>query len=129
MVDQARDLAAKLLEADPADVVLDTSTGRFHVAGTSAGAAFISEHMIAYGDEGSTPRAGMVSLAPGLGLTNRVIVGSSFFPCHGEPTMRVLRPRYFGCETRVNSGPPSVPHRAAVLAQVRCAEQRAVLVV
>ena len=34
------------------------------VAGTSAGAAFISEHMIAFGDEGSTPRAGSVRLAP-----------------------------------------------------------------
>lgn len=49
-----------------------------HVAGTSAGAAFTSEHMIAYGDEGTTPRAGMVSLAPGLGLTNRVIVDQHF---------------------------------------------------
>jgi cyanophycinase len=49
-----------------------------HVAGTSAGAAFVSEHMIAFGDEGSTPRAGMVSLAPGLGLTNRVIVDQHF---------------------------------------------------
>ena len=49
-----------------------------HVAGTSAGAAFTSEHMIAYGDEGPTPRAGMVSLAPGLGLTNRVIVDQHF---------------------------------------------------
>jgi len=49
-----------------------------HVAGTSAGAAFLPEHMIAYGDEGPTPRAGMVSLAPGLGLTNRVIVDQHF---------------------------------------------------
>ena len=49
-----------------------------HVAGTSAGAAFTSEHMIACGDEGPTPRAGMVSLAPGLGLTNRVIVDQHF---------------------------------------------------
>lgn len=49
-----------------------------HVAGTSAGAAFLPEHMIAYGDEGATPRAGMVSLAPGLGLTNRVIVDQHF---------------------------------------------------
>ena len=49
-----------------------------HVAGTSAGAAFTSEHMIAYGDEGTTPRAGMVSLAPGLGLTNRIIVDQHF---------------------------------------------------
>lgn len=49
-----------------------------HVAGTSAGAAFLPEHMIAFGDEGSTPRAGMVHLAPGLGLTNRVIVDQHF---------------------------------------------------
>ena len=49
-----------------------------HVAGTSAGAAFLCEHMIAFGDEGSTPRAGMVQLAPGLGLTNRVIVDQHF---------------------------------------------------
>ena len=49
-----------------------------HVAGTSAGAAFLSEHMIAFGDEGSTPRSDMVTLAPGLGLSNRVIVDQHF---------------------------------------------------
>lgn len=49
-----------------------------HIAGTSAGAAFLSEHMIAYGDEGATPRSGMVALAPGLGLTNRVLVDQHF---------------------------------------------------
>jgi len=49
-----------------------------HIAGTSAGAAFLSEHMIAFGEEGSTPRAGMVSLTPGLGLTNRIIVDQHF---------------------------------------------------
>ena len=48
------------------------------VAGTSAGAAFLSEHMIAFGDEGATPRGGMVQLAPGLGLTNRTIVDQHF---------------------------------------------------
>ena len=48
------------------------------VAGTSAGAAFISEHMIAFGGEGLIPRVGEVSLAPGLGLTNRVIVDQHF---------------------------------------------------
>jgi cyanophycinase len=48
------------------------------VAGTSAGAAFLSEHMIAGGDEGPTPRAGMVTLSPGLGLTNRVIIDQHF---------------------------------------------------
>lgn len=48
------------------------------VAGTSAGAAFLSEHMIAFGEEGATPRSGMVQLAPGLGLTNRTIVDQHF---------------------------------------------------
>ena len=48
------------------------------VAGTSAGAAFISEHMIAFGDEGSSPIAGSVRLAPGLGLTNRFIIDQHF---------------------------------------------------
>ncbi len=36
LVDKARELAAKLLEADPADVVLDKVGQRFHVAGTPA---------------------------------------------------------------------------------------------
>jgi cyanophycinase len=49
-----------------------------HVAGTSAGAAFLSEHMIAFGDEGPTPRSSMVTLAPGLGLTRRVIIDQHF---------------------------------------------------
>jgi cyanophycinase len=48
------------------------------VAGTSAGAAFLSEHMIAYGASGATPHAGAVSMAPGLGLTNRIIVDQHF---------------------------------------------------
>lgn len=49
-----------------------------HIAGTSAGAAFLSEHMIAFGDDGPTPRAGMVTMCAGLGLTNRVIVDQHF---------------------------------------------------
>jgi cyanophycinase len=49
-----------------------------HVAGTSAGAAFLSEHMIAHGEEGASPRAGSVTLAPGLGLTNRIVIDQHF---------------------------------------------------
>jgi cyanophycinase len=49
-----------------------------HVAGTSAGAAFVSEHMIAFGKEGATPLAGQATLAAGLGLTNRIIVDQHF---------------------------------------------------
>lgn len=48
------------------------------VGGTSAGAAFCSEHMIAFGKEGGTPLSGLATLAPGLGLTNRVIVDQHF---------------------------------------------------
>src|SRR5687767_10297859 len=49
-----------------------------HLAGTSAGAAFLCEHMIAFGREGASPRARIVTLAPGLGLTNRVIIDQHF---------------------------------------------------
>lgn len=48
------------------------------IAGTSAGAGFLSEHMIAYGDEGFIPKAQMVELTPGLGLTNKIIVDQHF---------------------------------------------------
>jgi len=36
LVDRAKQLAAQVLEADVADIVLDTDTGSFHVAGTPA---------------------------------------------------------------------------------------------
>jgi cyanophycinase len=49
-----------------------------HVAGTSAGASFLSEHMIAFGDDGGSAIAGSVRLAPGLGLTNRFVIDQHF---------------------------------------------------
>ena len=49
-----------------------------HVAGTSAGAAYLCQHMIAFGDEGHTPRAGSVQVVAGLGLTRRVIIDQHF---------------------------------------------------
>ncbi len=48
------------------------------VGGTSAGAAILSEHMIAYGDGGSTPIAGSALVTAGLGLTNRVMIDQHF---------------------------------------------------
>jgi cyanophycinase len=48
------------------------------VGGTSAGASILSEHMIAFGDEGSSVISGSVRLAPGLGLTNRFIIDQHF---------------------------------------------------
>jgi carbon-monoxide dehydrogenase large subunit len=54
LVAQAKDLAAKLLEADAADVVLDTDRGAFHVAGTPAVAKEWGEVAAANGPEGIT---------------------------------------------------------------------------
>lgn len=49
-----------------------------HVGGTSAGAAILPEHMIAGGRSGHTPRVDGVVLAPGLGLTNRLLIDQHF---------------------------------------------------
>lgn len=49
-----------------------------HVGGTSAGASILSEHMIAFGQEGGSPTAASVRLAPGLGLTNRFVIDQHF---------------------------------------------------
>ncbi|MGL4488182.1 MAG: cyanophycinase, partial [Rhizobiaceae bacterium] len=49
-----------------------------HVAGTSAGASIMSEHMVAGGNNNVSPSEGSVSLAPGLGLTNAVIIDQHF---------------------------------------------------
>lgn len=48
------------------------------VAGTSAGAAVLSEHMIAMGDSGSTPRRRLVQMAQGLGFAPDLIVDQHF---------------------------------------------------
>ncbi len=48
LVDQAREVAATLLEADPADITLDTEAGAFHVVGTPAVSvdwAAIAQHL------------------------------------------------------------------------------------
>lgn len=71
-------LANTLGGTGAARVLRRRHAGGQHVAGTSAGAAFLSEHMIAFGDEGPTPIIGMVSLAPGLGLTSRIIIDQHF---------------------------------------------------
>ena len=53
-----------------------------HVAGTSAGAAIMPEHMIAGGDAGAIPSADGVNLAPGLGLTNALLIDQHFSQRH-----------------------------------------------
>ena len=52
------------------------------VAGTSAGAAAICQHMIARGKSGQVMGRHMVSLAPGLGLMNRLVVDQHFSQRH-----------------------------------------------
>ena len=61
-----------------AQTIRRLNTRGVHVAGTSAGAAILSEHMIAGGKSGATPSLDMVTLAPGLGLANSVIIDQHF---------------------------------------------------
>ena len=61
-----------------ARLIRSMNSAGVHVGGTSAGAAIVSEHMIAGGRSGASPRESGVELAPGLGLTNRVIVDQHF---------------------------------------------------
>ena len=71
-------LATLLGGTEVAKAIRSANARGVHVAGTSAGAAFLSEHMIAFGEEGATPIAGSVRLAPGLGLTNRFVIDQHF---------------------------------------------------
>ena len=48
------------------------------VAGTSAGASAVCQHMVAYGLSGTTPRKAMMHFAPGLGLITRLLVDQHF---------------------------------------------------
>ena len=68
-----------LLGGTPVAKLIRMSNARgVAVGGTSAGASILSEHMIAFGDEGSAVVSGSVRLAPGLGLTNRFIIDQHF---------------------------------------------------
>ena len=61
-----------------AKLIRKLSASGVTVGGTSAGASILSEHMIAFGDEGSSVISGSVRLAPGLGLTNRFVIDQHF---------------------------------------------------
>ena len=49
-----------------------------HYAGTSAGAAIVSQHMIIGGATGVVPTEGGVNLGPGMGLNNTIVVDQHF---------------------------------------------------
>ncbi|HUC35535.1 MAG TPA: xanthine dehydrogenase family protein molybdopterin-binding subunit [Acidimicrobiales bacterium] len=74
VVEKAKSVAASLLEADPKDVVLDSSSGRFHVAGTPAMSRSWAELAAAAGELGEGPLAAEADFVP---------EGPSFpFGCH-----------------------------------------------
>ena len=52
------------------------------VAGTSAGASVVCDHMIAQGKKGYAPRRQSVTLAPGFGLTKRLVIDQHFAQRH-----------------------------------------------
>lgn len=61
-----------------AQVIRTANARGVHIAGTSAGASIMSEHMIAGGDSNEAPKEGGAVLAPGLGLTNAMIIDQHF---------------------------------------------------
>lgn len=52
------------------------------VAGTSAGASVICDHMIAQGRKAYAPRRANITMAPGLGLTKRLVIDQHFAQRH-----------------------------------------------
>ena len=71
-------LSTTLGGTEVTQILRDENAQGLHVAGTSAGAAFLAEHMIAFGEAGRTPRADMVQLSPGLGLTQDLVIDQHF---------------------------------------------------
>jgi len=61
-----------------ADTIRRRSAAGMVVAGTSAGAAVLSEHMIAFGQSGGTPQRRRVQLAAGLGLVPEIVIDQHF---------------------------------------------------
>ena len=61
-----------------ADAIQDAYHRGAAVGGTSAGASILSEHMIAFGTGGSTPKQRMSQLSAGLGLLRGVVIDQHF---------------------------------------------------
>lgn len=64
VVDKARKIAADLLEADPADLELDSASGAFHVAGTPAVSRSWAEVAAAAGPDGIEAETDFESASP-----------------------------------------------------------------
>lgn len=63
---------------DVAQVIRKINARGVPIAGTSAGASIMSEHMMAGGDADQGPTEGGAVLAPGLGLTNAAVIDQHF---------------------------------------------------
>jgi cyanophycinase len=75
--DQVR--LAEVLGGTPASRIIRRRSGEgMPVGGTSAGASYLSERMIAGGWSGPRPRPGMVMLATGLGLAPALVIDQHF---------------------------------------------------
>jgi cyanophycinase len=79
--DQLR-LVAKLGGTPVSSMIRKMNARGVPVAGTSAGAAALCQHMIGRGRSGQVLGRHMVELAPGLGLTNRLIIDQHFSQRH-----------------------------------------------
>lgn len=71
-------LSAILGGTEVARKIRQSNAAGVPVAGTSAGASIMSEHMVAGGNGSNVPSENGVNLAPGLGLTNAVIIDQHF---------------------------------------------------
>lgn len=71
-------LAAAIVGTAFGDAIREVYAGGGVVGGTSAGASIVSEHMVAFGSGGATPRHRMSQLARGLGLLPDVVVDQHF---------------------------------------------------
>ena len=63
---------------DVATAIRQLNAKGVHYAGTSAGAAIVSQHMITGGSIGVVPTEDGVNLAPGLGLNNTLVIDQHF---------------------------------------------------
>lgn len=71
-------LSAILGGSDVAQTIRRVNARGVPVAGTSAGASIMSEHMMAGGEPDASPSEGGAVLAPGLGLTNAAVIDQHF---------------------------------------------------
>ena len=58
--------------------ILDANAVGVTVGGTSAGASILSNHMVAFGSSGATPKQRMTQLAAGLGLLDGCVIDQHF---------------------------------------------------